>query len=501
VALWVLALGVFLVTVVLVLWRPGNIHEATPALLGAFVMLLAGLIDRHDVLQVLVVVWNSAMTIISTFIMASVLEGAGFFDWVTGRLIQRARGSGHRLFHLVLAFSTCLTLFLNNDGSILLGTPVVIGLVSRLRLPRRAALAFLLGACLVASAASPPIGVSNMANLEAMSLVGITLLQHLRVVVVPAMVGLAAVWGLLYAVFWRSLPEQVDAAGKSPVSGGRPPLLFPHPHAPRLVAPPPGALPHERFRPPLPTRQPPPPPPSLLPPPAPPALPASPAPPAPPAPERLPFEPDFPFMWFAVGVVILVRAGFFAASLFGVPTYLVAMAGALVLLVANARRRLVDTRETLKKAPWPILAFAFGMDLLVFGLRNAGITVLLAHKIGPVIHGSALALGFLPGLLAAVISSLLNNHPGLITGALMLLDMGGLAGHTLHIAYSGVVLGSDLGALFTPIGTLASLMWFHILRQHGRQYSWWDYVKITLVVIPLSFLLTLCVLFGVSLLS
>lgn len=62
----ILALAAFVITVALVLWRPGGMHEAVPALIGALVMFLVGLVDRHDVLRVTLVVWNSAMTIIAT---------------------------------------------------------------------------------------------------------------------------------------------------------------------------------------------------------------------------------------------------------------------------------------------------------------------------------------------------------------------------------------------------------------------------------------------------
>jgi len=406
-----------------------------------------------------------------------VLEGAGFFRWVGDRLIQRAGGSGIRLFHLILAFSACLTLFLNNDGAILLGTPVVIGLVAKLKLPRRAAFDFLIGACLIASAASPPIGVSNMANLEAMSLVGISLTQHLRVVMLPALAGLAVCWGLLHLVFRRAIPQTVSGGiGEAP-----PPPTGVRPGRHALPPPPPG------LRRPL-AHPPPPPPPGrghLSPPPPPP--------PVHPAPDR-------GFMWFAVGTVAFVRAGFFLASLYAVPTYLVALSGAVILLLANLQRRVVNTKAALWQAPWAVLGFAFGMDLVVFGLRSAGITSWAAHWMGPLIRTSPLALGVLPGLLATVVSSLLNNHPGLIIGSLTLLDMGALPNTILHVAYSGVVLGADLGALFTPIGTLASLIWFHILQQNGHRYGWWDYVKVTLMVIPLSFALALAVLLLIALL-
>lgn len=472
---WFLAVSAFLITTALILWRPGGVHEAIPALIGAFVMFLVGLVDRQDVLQVMAVVWNAALTIISTFIMASVLEGAGFFRWVAARLTARAAGSGQRLFHLVLAFSACLTLFLNNDGSILIGTPVVIGLVTALRLPRRATLGCLLGACLVASAASAAIAVSNMANLEAMQLVGIALTEHTQYVLLPAIIGLATCWGLLYAIFARDLPRRLDPAGQEPT---------PERAAPPRRAPPPGPPPAH---------------PLLYPPPPRPPHPAPPAGRHPRAhPDAAPKAPDVPLMVLAVTVIVLVRAGFFAASLVAIPAYLVAAAGAVLLLAANLCRPVVHAPTAVRAAPWPILGFAFGMDLVVFGLRNAGLTGLLASWLGPVVAVQPNLASLIPGTLSATVSSLLNNHPGLIIGSLTLNEMAGLSHEAVRIAYASIVLGADLGALLTPIGTLASLLWFHLLHRHHVRCSWWEYFRVTALVIPISFAFALAGLLGFS---
>lgn len=204
---------------------------------------------------------------------------------------------------------------------------------------------------------------------------------------------------------------------------------------------------------------------------------------------------DPTFMWFAVGVVVMVRLGFFVASTAGWPTYTVAVAGALLLLAVNLTRRVTDTRRVIMQAPWAILGFAFGMDLVVFGLRSAGLIGLTAHWLAGAVAVAPAAVGVFPGLLTTGVSALLNNHPGLIIGALTLTEMGGLTGKVLHSAYAGVVLGSDLGALVTPVGTLACLIWFHILAQHGRRYTWWEFLRITLVVIPVSLAVALAGLY------
>jgi arsenical pump membrane protein len=198
---------------------------------------------------------------------------------------------------------------------------------------------------------------------------------------------------------------------------------------------------------------------------------------------------------------VLVRIGFFVASAAHIPNAVVAVAGALVMLGLNAISAVVNPREAIRKAPWAILGFAFGLDLMVFGLRNAALTGLIASWIAPYVQSSVVGISFLPGALVGLFSASLNNHPALIVGSLSLLEVPGLSREFLNIAYAGVVLGSDLGGLLTPVGTLACLLWFHFLRQNGMRYIWSDYLKISLVIIPISFLASLSGLFLQALLT
>ncbi|WP_028609693.1 ArsB/NhaD family transporter [Paenibacillus harenae] len=67
---------------------------------------------------------------------------------------------------------------------------------------------------------------------------------------------------------------------------------------------------------------------------------------------------------------------------------------------------------------------------------------------------------------------------------------------TLKIAYLANVIGSDIGSLLLPVGTLASLIWFHILKQYKMDIGWMDYVLVTVIVIPPTLLFTLVVLYA-----
>ena len=62
---------------------------------------------------------------------------------------------------------------------------------------------------------------------------------------------------------------------------------------------------------------------------------------------------------------------------------------------------------------------------------------------------------------------------------------GGAAGLSAVFA---TIIGSNLGALFTPIGALAGIMWSKILSKHGVKFGYLDFLKIGVTVaIPTLF--------------
>jgi len=112
----------------------------------------------------------------------------------------------------------------------------------------------------------------------------------------------------------------------------------------------------------------------------------------------------------------------------------------------------------------------------------------------PLVSGSLLHASVLMGVLLSVLSNIFNNHPALMVGTLTLTNMN-LDLLSLKVAYLANVIGSDMGSLLLPMGTLATLMWMHIVRKGKVIISWWQYIKITMVVIPPATLFTLVILY------
>ncbi|WP_079157990.1 ArsB/NhaD family transporter, partial [Streptococcus pneumoniae] len=184
----------------------------------------------------------------------------------------------------------------------------------------------------------------------------------------------------------------------------------------------------------------------------------------------------------------------FVASFLSIPIEIVAVLGSLVLLIWRWYYLRTNPVDILKKTPWHILIFAFSMYVIIYGLHNAGLTAALVQWLEPVVSQHLLYASFAMGGLVSLLSNVFNNHPALMIGTITLTEMG-LDPVTLKTIYLANIIGSDIGSLLLPIGTLASLIWMYILKQNKIKVKWKDYLSVSLIVIPLTTVVTLFLLF------
>jgi arsenical pump membrane protein len=194
--------------------------------------------------------------------------------------------------------------------------------------------------------------------------------------------------------------------------------------------------------------------------------------------------------WWVLGLLLV---GFFWLEHLGVPISAVAAAGAALLLVVAARGHKISTREVLSSAPWQVVVFSLGMYLVVYGLRNAGLTDYLTGVLNACatygVWGAALGTGFI----TAILSSIMNNMPTVLIGALSI-DATTSQGVVREAMIYANVIGSDLGPKITPIGSLATLLWLHVLASKDIQISWGYYFRVGIVLTLPVLLITLAAL-------
>jgi len=192
-------------------------------------------------------------------------------------------------------------------------------------------------------------------------------------------------------------------------------------------------------------------------------------------------------------VLVLLLVGFFGLEPLGVPVSAVAAVAAVVLLAVAARGHVISTRKVLHGAPWQIVVFSLGMYLVVYGLRNAGLTDRIAALLDVFAQGGIWGAAIGTGVLTALLSSVMNNMPTVLIGALSI-DASQASGVVKEAMVYANVIGCDLGPKVTPIGSLATLLWLHVLQKKGTTIAWGYYFRVGIVLTLPVLLVTLAAL-------
>jgi len=160
----------------------------------------------------------------------------------------------------------------------------------------------------------------------------------------------------------------------------------------------------------------------------------------------------------------------------GLPT---ALAGATVALGVSALRR-QSPLPLIRDVSWGVLPLVAGLFVLVGALDRTGmigmVTSGLHHAASHSEAGAAIA-----GTSLAFASNLINNLPaGLIAGTAV-----GQA-HPPRLVIDGLLIGVDLGPNLSVTGSLATILWLQAIRREGEDVSFWRFLKVGLVVMPIS---------------
>ncbi|WP_342790603.1 arsenic transporter [Metallosphaera sp.] len=187
----------------------------------------------------------------------------------------------------------------------------------------------------------------------------------------------------------------------------------------------------------------------------------------------------------AMPTIILLIISYSIGGIYNVPVAFIAVPVVAVLFLVARINGKINTNRILRVAPWQIVIFSLGMYLVVFGLGREGFTEILFSLLATFSKLGGPFPTLLSGYLFALIAATMNNMPSVMIGNLAIsrfTDPGSLI-------YANVI-GNDIGPKFTPIGSLATLLWLYTLdRKGGIKISAMYYMKIGfLIAIPvLSF--------------
>lgn len=427
-----LAFAIFITTLVLVIWQPRGLGIGWSALMGAAFALVTGVVGWADVGTVWHIVWDATFTFVALIVISLILDEAGFFSWAALHVARWGRGSGRRLFPRVVLLGAVIAALFANDGAALLLTPIVLSILLRLRFPPTAALAFTIACGFIADTASLPLVVSNLVNIVTANFFGISFGHYAAVMVPVNLVSIATTLLVLWLYFRRDLGVAYQVADLE---------------APQSAVK-----------------------------------------------DDAVFRAAFPLLG-------LLLVAYFVTGPLGVPIAFVTGAAALALFAvagrwtAGGRGAVIPLSKVMRDAPWQIVLFSIGMYLVVYGLGNAGLTDIAAGVLHWLAERGTLVATVGTGFVVSALASVMNNMPATLVGALAI-DRADLPALTKELMVFANIVGNDLGPKFTPIGSLATLLWLHVLAGKGQRITWGQYVRVGIVLTPPVLLATLLALWA-----
>lgn len=425
-----LALAIFIVTLTLVIWQPKGLGIGWSAMGGALVALLFGVVQLSDVAVVWDIVWDATFTFVALIIISLILDEAGFFGWAALHVARLGKGQGRRLFPMIVILGAFIAAFFANDGAALLLTPIVIAILLRLDFAPKSALAFIIATGFIADTASLPLVTSNLVNIVSANYFDISFGRYALVMVPVNIVSVIATLLVLWVAYARHIPKHYEIDNLS--------------------------LPQSAIK------------------------------------DPLVFKAAFPLL-------TLLLIAYFATESLGLVISVVTGIAALVLMAIagrwwqGGRDTKLSVTDVLRKAPWQIVLFSIGMYLVVYGLGNAGLTAYGAQVLNWLGQQGNVVATLGTGFLSAIVASVMNNMPSTLIGALAI-DSAQVPAATRELMIYANVIGNDLGPKFTPIGSLATLLWLHVLAEKDYKISWGQYMKVGLLITPPVLFITLLAL-------
>ncbi|MBX0300097.1 arsenic transporter [Cryobacterium sp. 1639] len=448
----VVAILIFVLTLTLVIWQPKGLGIGWSALGGAVLALVTMVVQLSDIPTVIDIVWNATLAFVAIVLISLILDESGFFEWAALHVARWGRGNGRLLFVLIVLLGAVIAAVFANDGAALILTPIVIQMLLALKFPPSAALGFVMATGFIADAGSLPLVVSNLVNIVSADYFDISFARYALVMVPVGIVTVLASLAVLFLYFRKTIPKTYDVS--------------------HLPAPATAVTDVVTFR----------------------------------------------AGWIVLALLLI---GYFSADPLGIPLSVIAGSAAIVLILVAARqprflfRRVVADAErsalaaeagvtvqkrisvltVVKNAPWQIVLFSIGMYLVVYGLRNQGLTDELAKVFGSFNDQGVLVAALGTGIVVAVLASMMNNMPTVLIAALAIGAVGA-SGLTHEAMVYANIIGSDLGPKITPIGSLATLLWLHVLDKKGMHIGWGRYFRTGIVLTIPVLLISLVTLAG-----
>lgn len=191
------------------------------------------------------------------------------------------------------------------------------------------------------------------------------------------------------------------------------------------------------------------------------------------------------FFRYTCCVLALVALAYVIASAIQLPLSLVALGGAVLLLIGALFWKQTSLGQTAKRISWSIFGFIAGMFIVVRAIEDTGLTTMFGNWLIRLSGGTSFGAVMVGTAGAAAGTNLINNVPMAVVMISALSGIQHASPSIQHGFIAATIFGCDLGPNLTTVGSLATVLWLLILRQRDVDVSGLDYFKVGVVVTPL----------------
>ncbi|WP_138752006.1 ArsB/NhaD family transporter [Paenibacillus sinopodophylli] len=201
---------VFIAALTFILIKPKGINEAFIALAGAALLFAAQLLKPEDAAYIWGFVWNATFSLIGIMLFTSLLDYNGFFRWAALHIVHRFHHRQLSLFISLSLMAALITVFFNNDGTVLIMVPIVLEVTALLKLSRSERLTFLVGVGFMADTASAPLMMSNLTNILTADFFDISFSEYASRMLLPGLIAIAATVLVSVIYFWEPIRKETS---------------------------------------------------------------------------------------------------------------------------------------------------------------------------------------------------------------------------------------------------------------------------------------------------